>query len=212
MQPKKQRQRPFVVGMTGGIGSGKSTTTRLFADLGVPIIDTDMIARELVEPGRPCLHDVVRRFGTEILDEDGHLDRGKLRKHIFAKVGERKALEAILHPAIREEVAKRVASVHGPYCIVVIPLLLESGQRDLVDRVLVVDCVVETQIARASARDGVSRPDVEAVMRVQVSRSERLAAADDVLNNDTTLDALRRQVHALHARYLALAAATRESR
>ncbi len=201
--------RPLVVGMTGGIGSGKSTVTAMFAALGVPIIDTDVIARELVEPDQPCLHTIVERFGIEVLDEQGRLDRAKLRTRVFADSGERKALEAILHPAIREAVATRVSAVDEAYCIVVIPLLLESGQRDLVDRILVVDCPVETQIARASARDDVTRPEVEAIVQAQISRSERLAAADDVLNNDATLDALRQQVHALHTRYLTLAAAPR---
>jgi len=207
MSPGKQNHRPLVVGMTGGIGSGKSTAARLFAELAVPIIDTDLIARELVEPGQPALAAIVLRFGSDILDGHGRLDRARLRARVFGDPAERRDLESILHPAIRREVGARLAQLDSAYCIVVIPLLLESGQRDLVDRVLVVDCPVEVQIDRATARDGVTRAQVEAILGAQVSRSERLAAADDVLSNEASLDALRVRVHALHDRYLALARA-----
>lgn len=198
----------LVVGLTGGIGSGKSTAARMFAELGVPIIDTDLIARELVEPGQPALDELVAAFGPELLTVDGRLDRPALRRLVFQDPGLRRRLEGILHPRIRRIVQERVRAQDAPYCIVAIPLLVETGQRDLVDRVLVVDAPPTAQLARAVERDGVPAKDVQAVMASQASREARLAAADDVLPNAGDLAELKDRVATLHATYTELSRRT----
>jgi len=198
---------PLRIGLTGGIASGKSTVARLFEAHGVPVIDTDQIARDVVEPGQPALVAVVEAFGTGILAPDGRLDRPALRARVFADAGARQRLEAILHPAIRAELARRSASAGGPYQVWVIPLLVEGGRIDQVDRVLVVDCPVEMQLERLVARDGGSESSAQAILAAQASREQRLAAADDVIVNDGAEDALAPQVAALDAGYRELAAA-----
>lgn len=197
------------IGLTGGIGSGKSTVAELFARRGVPVIDTDVIAREVVEPGQPAIAEIERAFGREVLDDAGRLDRAALRRRVFDDPAARARLEAILHPRIRAEVERRLAALEAPYCLVVVPLLVETNFVDLIDRVLVVDADEALQIARTSARDAVPPESVERVMAAQASRAERLARADDVIRNDGTLSDLEHEVERLHARYLAMAAGAR---
>lgn len=192
---------PFRIGLTGGIASGKSTVADLFARRGVPVLDTDRIARDVVEPGEPALAAVVAEFGRGILGSDGRLDRAALRARIFAEPEARRTLEAILHPAIRAELARRSASADGPYQVLVIPLLVEGGRIDLVDRVLVVDCPVEVQLERLRARDGETPESAAKILAAQASRDERLAAADDVIVNAGSPEELAAQVAALDFEY-----------
>ena len=194
------------IGLTGGIGSGKSTTAELFAALGVPVIDADLIARELVEPGQPALAEIVAAFGDDAVDAQGNVDRRRLRQRVFADLTQRKRLEAILHPRIHAEMARRTRAQSAPYVVLVIPLLLEADQRDLVDRVLVVDASPEAQRQRAGKRDGLTAEQVDAMLAAQCNRRQRLDQADDVIDNNGDLRALQRQVNALHRRYLDLAA------
>lgn len=191
----------LVVGLTGGIGSGKSTVARLFAERGVPIIDTDIIARELVRPGQSALEEIITAFGRQVLDAKGHLDRGHLRSIVFSDETQRRLLEAILHPRIHAEVRERVAKVTGPYCIVVIPLLVETGDTDLVDRVLVVDTTREAQLSRTQERDGLSAVEAQSIIASQSDREQRLALADDIIDNNGKPDALESQVVALDKEY-----------
>lgn len=197
----------LVIGLTGGIGSGKSTVARYFAELGVPVIDADAVSRELVARGGDALREIVARFGHDVLHTDGTLDRARLRERVFHHPAERRALEDILHPRIYEEMRRRIRSLRAPYCIAVIPLLLETGQRGFVDRLLVVDTSETLQRVRAQRRDGVGAEQVDAVMRAQIDRETRLRAADDVIGNEGGLDALKRETEGLHRRYLALASA-----
>ncbi len=193
------------VGLTGGIGSGKSTASGLFAQHGVPVIDADAIAREVVAPGRPALAAIRQTFGAAAIGADGMLDRAWLRARVFAEPGERQRLEELLHPLIREAIRDRVRRLTAPYCIIAIPLLVEKGWRSEVDRVLVIDAPVEQQIARTASRDQMHTEDVMRILAAQASREERLAAADDVLCNEGDLNALRERVTLLHQRYLRLA-------
>jgi dephospho-CoA kinase len=198
----------FVVGLTGGIGSGKSAAADEFAALGASIVDTDAIARELTDKGGAALAHIERRFGAAFLDASGAMNRKKMRDHVFADPAAKQALENLLHPLIREESARRIAAASGPYVVHVVPLLLESpGYRSRVDRVLVVDASEQAQLARVRARSGLSADEVRAIMRTQVSRAERLAGADDVIDNSGSLEALRKQVGALHQKYLQFARA-----
>lgn len=198
----------FVVGLTGGIGSGKSAAADEFAALGASIVDTDAIARELTDKGGAALAHIERRFGAAFLDASGAMNRKKMRDHVFADPAAKQALENLLHPLIREESARRIVEASGPYVVHVVPLLLESpGYRDRVDRVLVVDASEQAQLARVRARSGLSADEVRAIMRTQVSRAERLAGADDVIDNSGSLEALRKQVGALHQKYLQFARA-----
>ena len=199
------RGRPFVVGVTGGIGSGKTTICREFARLGAPVIDTDQVARDVVAPGSPGLAAVVETFGPGVLAVDGQLDRRRLRQMVFADPRLREQLEAILHPLIRRETDARVQAASFPYCLVCIPLLVERGGGNRVDRVLVIDCPPDVQVARVMARDELSAPEVAAIMRTQASREDRLAAAHDVLENVGDVGLLSPRIGALHARYLELA-------
>lgn len=200
---------PFCVGLTGGIGCGKSSAAGMFMALGAGVIDTDDIARDLTRPGGEAMAAIREAFGPEYVMADGSLDRRKMRRLAFSEPRARKKLESILHPLIREEVRRRVAASSAPYAIVVVPLLLETGAyRDLVARVAVVDCSEALQLARTTARSGLTEAEVRAIMAAQLPRAERLAAADDVLNNDGDLESLHRQVEALHRKYLALARET----
>jgi len=194
------------IGLTGGIASGKSTVTQRFAELGVPVIDADLASRSVVEPGTPGLAQVVQRFGTEVLDAKGHLDRRALRALIFNDPDSRRALDAILHPLIRAEMELEAAAAQGPYVVMAIPLLIESGNaRARVDRVLVVDVDETLQLQRVHARDGGSPDQARAILASQASRSARLAEADDVLLNAGTVADLRHAVDRLHEQYLQLA-------
>ncbi len=193
------------VGLTGGIGSGKSTVADFFAARGVPVIDTDELARELVRPGEAAHTEIVRQFGPDVLDTSGALDRGKMRNRVFNDPMQRKRLEAILHPRIRAEVQQQLASFNAPYAIIAVPLLIETGGGDLVDRILVVDCDESLQVQRVAARSGLEPAEVRRIMTAQASRKERLAHADDVIENNADLVQLEKQVTRLHERYLTLA-------
>lgn len=201
--------RPLVVGVTGGIGSGKSTICREFEALGVPVIDADVVAREVVIPGSPGLARVVAEFGPEVLTADGALDRPRMRTLVFAEPARRRRLEAILHPLIRERIAADLGRVQAPYCLLAIPLLVERGGGYRLDRILVVDCPEQVQIERVMARDDLTASEVEAIMKTQAPREARLRAADDIISNATDIDAVRAQVANLHQAYLALARGTR---
>jgi dephospho-CoA kinase len=198
--------RVFRVALTGGIASGKSTVARLFAELGVPVIDSDVIAREVVEPGQPALARVVDQFGPAVLDAGGRIDRPRMRERIFADPEARRRLEAILHPAIRAEMERQSREAGGEYQLFVIPLLAEGGRRDHVDRVLLVDVPEELQLERLESRDGVTREQARASLRAQATRAQRLAVADDVLQNTGRVADLRPAVASLHEQYRRLAA------
>jgi dephospho-CoA kinase len=193
----------LVIGLTGGIGCGKSTVARLFAAKGVPILDADVIARELVEPNRPAFEAIKQHFGAAIL-RDGCLDRARLREIVFSNHEEKRWIETLLHPLVYSEIRRRIATLSAPYCIVVVPLLLETGQRHFVDRLLVVDCSEETQRQRVKLRDGLSDREIEKIMASQASRAERLETADDVLENMADEAALSDRIEELHQLYLAL--------
>ena len=195
----------FRIGLTGGIASGKTTVANLFAALGVPIVDTDLLAREVVAPGSPLLRQITDHFSMQVLSSDGTLDRQQLRQRIFEDVEQRKWLEALLHPAIRELTDVRCAAARGPYVIVAIPLLVETAGEERFDRVLVVDCDPDLQLARLMARDGTGRDDALRMLAAQAPRAARLAVADDVIHNDGDLASLRDQVGRLHAEYVAAA-------
>jgi len=195
--------RPLRIGLTGGIASGKSLVTQRFAELGVPVIDADVTSRSVVEPGKPGLAQVVRRFGVDVLDADGRLDRRALRNLIFKDSSLRQALDAILHPLIRAEMEREAAEAKGPYVVMAIPLLVEGGRAGKqVDRVLVVDADETLQIQRLRARDGSSEDEARAILESQASRTARLAAADDVLLNTGSVAELRQAVDRLHEQYL----------
>jgi dephospho-CoA kinase len=197
------------VGLTGGIASGKSTAAKFFGALGVPILDSDQVARDVVEPGQPPLERLVERFGRKILTPDGHLDRPALRDIVFSDPKARADLEALTHPAIGAAMEARSAAAGGPYQILVIPLLVEKNLASHVDRVLVVDCDEELQIRRLRDRDGSTPEQVQAILKAQAPRAARLKAADDVIHNDSDMGAVRDQVSALHQRYLEFAARPR---
>jgi len=188
------------VGLTGGIGCGKTTVANLFAEKGVPVIDADQISRQLVEPDRPVFWAIVRHFGEDVL-LDGQLNRRMLKERIFLRPDEREWLENLLHPLIYQEIQGQVASFSAPYCLLVVPLLLETGRRDLVDRLLVVDCPPEVQRQRIGIRDGLDDKTINLILAAQLSREQRLAAADDVVENFDELAALRPQIDRLHCRY-----------
>ncbi|MBA3032108.1 MAG: dephospho-CoA kinase [Rhodocyclaceae bacterium] len=203
----------FIVGLTGGIGSGKSEAANCFAALGAAVVDTDAIAHALTAAGGAAIEPIRAAFGSAVLTPDGALDRVAMRQRVFADPAERVRLESILHPLIRaaseEQIrcsSDKTASADFPYVVLVVPLLTESGgYRERVNRVLTVDCPEETQIARTMARSAMSRSEVEAIMAVQAKRQDRLAIADDVIVNDAGLDRLREQTALLHSRYLQLA-------
>lgn len=191
------------IGLTGGIGSGKSTVAACFAAYGVPVLDADLIARELVEPGQPALAAIAGHFGPAILDQ-GRLDRERLRARIFAEPQERRWLDALLHPMVYAEMRRRMEALAAPYCLLMVPLLLETGQRGLVDRLLVVDCPPDAQRLRVARRDSADPAQIERVLAAQASRAERLAAADDLIDNSGTEAELAAAVARLHRHYLSL--------
>jgi dephospho-CoA kinase len=195
----------FVVGLTGGIGSGKSAAADEFARLGASVVDADAIAHALTQQGGAAVPEIEKRFGKEFV-LDGAMDRQKMRNHVFADPAAKRALEALLHPMIREESARLIAAARAPYVMHVVPLLIESPDyRQRVNRVLVVDAPEEVQVARVRARSNLPEAEVRAIMRTQVTRAARLAAADDVIDNAGSRDALRNQVAALHQKYLQFA-------
>lgn len=197
----------LTIGLTGGIASGKTRVAGLFATLGAAVVDTDVIAREVVAPGEPGLDQLRTLFGPSIITDSGELDRRGLRAIVFADTAKRQALESVLHPLIRGRTLEKLAEVREPYAIAVIPLLIETNFREIVDRVLVVDCPVEIQLARLTRRDDLTDDEAHAMIAAQSDRASRLAAADDVIDNSGSIRATRAQVEGLHQRYLELAAA-----
>lgn len=197
---------PYCVGLTGGIGSGKSTAADMLAALGAAVVDTDAISRELTGARGAAMPAIRVQFGDEYVAADGSLERSRMRRLVFGNAATREALEAILHPLIRSEARARAADATAPYVVLVVPLLFETGAyADLVRRVVVVDCSEERQVERATRRSGISAEEVRAIIASQLPRSARRARADDVLDNEDGLEALRAQVAALHAEYLVLA-------
>lgn len=198
----------LAIGLTGGIGCGKSAVADIFARLGASIIDTDQIARQLTEAGQPALLAIGEQFGTDYFLPDGSLDRPRLRRLVFANTNAKKKLEHILHPLIKEEVLKRLAGIQSSYVVIVVPLLLETGNYgDLTQRVLVVDCSEAQQVERVMARSNLTEEEVRAIMAAQIDRTERLRRADDLCNNHGDQSALQNQVLLLHQKYQRLAAA-----
>ena len=204
---RRDSTRPYRIGLTGGIASGKSVVADMFADLGVPIIDTDVIAREVVKPGQPALEEIRERFGEYVIDTAGNLDRAAMRKEIFANEAARSDLEAILHPRIGTETRRQADAADGDYQIIVVPLLVSSRLIDFVDRVLVVDCDEETQVQRLLARDAETVEQARKILAAQASREARLAIADDVIVNDGTLAETRATVARLDQEYRQFSAA-----
>lgn len=199
---------PYVVGLTGGIGSGKSAAGQVFEELGAAVIDTDAIAHALTAPGGAAIEPIRAAFGDDFITAEGALARARMRERVFGDNASKRLLEGILHPLIGERSAAQVRAARSPYVILMVPLLIESGNyRARCRRILVVDCPEEMQIERAAARSGITKEQVRAIMASQVPRAARLAAADDVIDNSRDLAHLRREVQALHARYLQLAAA-----
>ena len=198
----------YVVGLTGGIGSGKSAAAEEFARLGATVVDTDAIAHELTQAGGAAIAQVRRLFGGEYVEHSGAMDRAKVRALVFRDRAAKKKLEALLHPMIRAESERRIATASGPYVVHVVPLLVESpGYRERVARVLVVDCPEAVQVERVRRRSSLAEDEVRRIVSAQISRQDRLAAADDVIDNSGAVDALHKQVRELHARYLAVARA-----
>lgn len=194
----------FVIGLTGGIGSGKSTVTQMFADLGVPIIDADVVARDITTPDKPAFASMVKHFGPDIVLPDGKLDRAKVRHLIFNDAKQRLWLEKLLHPQIREEMQKQIAQMSEPYCIAVIPLLLEVEFFSFINRILVIDAPEDEQIKRVMLRDNATKAEVEAILHSQATRKDRRAKAHDIITNDGDFAKLIPQVDKLHEMYLRL--------
>jgi len=199
-------RRALCIGLTGGIGSGKTEASREFSRLGATVIDTDLIARDLVEPGQAALSEISATFGEQVIDESGKLDRSQLRQAVFHNTGQRKKLEHILHPRIRERAIALADEAETPYCILVIPLLVESAMDYPLDRILVIDTPRELQYQRVAARDAVTASEIDAILATQASREERLQIADDVVVNDSDLEQLHSEIERLHHFYLRLAA------
>lgn len=194
------------VGLTGGIGCGKSLVAEMFRDSGTTVIDADEIAHRLVSPGSSILTAIIAHFGSAYLTKAGTLDRHKLAQHVFSDAAEKKTLEALIHPAVRDNISRQLAAHKDEsYVILAIPLLLETGYTQMVDRILVVDCEEQQQIQRVQQRDGRDRQQIESIMQQQISRAERLRQADDILNNDSDLASLQHQVTELQQQYLSLA-------
>ena len=202
--PGKGNKQTLVVGLTGGIGSGKTTVANGFSALGVPVIDADQLARELVAPGQTALAEIISTFGTAAIAADGQLDRDYMRQRIFSDPDQKSRLEAILHPKIRQRIRALLADIRTPYCIVVIPLLLETRQSDLVDRILVIDSPEKEQLKRVAARDGLSDNAIMAIIKSQADRNTRLAAADDIIVNDRDVNELTGRIQKLHRHYMGI--------
>lgn len=204
----------YIVGLTGGIGSGKSTIANLFIELGVKIIDADIIAREVVAKDTPLLAEIVNHFGKQILTEQKELDRAKLRQIVFNDPNQKTWLNQLLHPAIRQEMLNQLAQSQDNYVIWVVPLLIENNLTEFCDRILVVDVLPEIQLLRASARDNSNEETIKNIMASQVSREKRLSYADDIIENNLPLDQnfakLKQQVLELHQKYIDLARKKRE--
>lgn len=197
----------LVVGLTGGIGSGKSAAADAFGKLGATVVDTDAIAHELTGPGGAAMAEVRRLFGDALVDAAGAMDRKRMRELVFADAGKKQRLEALLHPMIRAESERRIAAAPGPYVVHVVPLLVESpGFRERYQRVLVVDCPEALQVARVRQRSGLAEAEIRRIIDAQIQRETRLAAADDVIDNSGSIAAMQQQVRQLHEKYLALAA------
>jgi len=195
----------LIVGLTGGIGSGKSAVCREFEQLNVPVVDADIAAREVVAPGSDGLLEVVGEFGDDVLNSGGEINRSKLRSLIFADDHKRKTLETLLHPRIKRRIVEQLDALLSPYCILCVPLLVERNGYDNIGRILVVDCPVAVQIARVMARDTMTSEQVSAIMQTQATREQRLQMADDVVENAGPLEALKARVEQLHSRYTAIA-------
>ena len=196
----------YVVGLTGGIGSGKSAAAEIFRTCGVEVIDADSLAREVVEPGQPALDDIAAYFGSELLTAEGHLDRAALRKVVFSNPEKKSWLENLLHPLIAELLLRRLNATKSPYTILESPLLLETEQYKLVDRVIVIDVNEEIQIARSVRRDGSDEAVIRSIIASQIDRSKRIQHADDLVSNEEGLEQLREKVEALHSKYLGMVA------
>jgi dephospho-CoA kinase len=196
----------FKVGLTGGIGSGKSTVAGVFAALDVPVIDADQIAHQLVETGQPALKQIQQAFGDSVINSDGSLNRVALRENVFFDSEKKQRLESIMHPLIFKTITSEIEKLSSPYCIIAIPLLLETGQIGFVDRVLVIDCPIETQIERVRHRDDLALETIHAIINSQVPRAFRRTHADDVIDNSGLKDRLAEQVKKLHNSYLSLSA------
>ena len=195
----------LIIGLTGGIGCGKSNAAKLFAALGIDIIDTDEIAHELTPSNGKAIDQIQKTFGSDFITIEGSLDRNKMRKLVFSNQLNKKKLEAILHPLIYHEVVRRIGLANSAYIIIVVPLLLETTDfQKLVHRILVIDCAEQLQISRTIARSKLDEKEISAIMATQVSRKERLAQADDIIANDQSLEHLHQQVERLHLKYLAL--------
>ncbi|CNE69851.1 dephospho-CoA kinase [Yersinia nurmii] len=200
----------YIVALTGGIGSGKSTVANAFADLGVPLVDADIIARQIVEPGMPALNEIKARYGYTILLADGSLNRAKLREKIFSDPMEKNWLNALLHPLIQQETQRQLAAAKAPYVLWVVPLLVENNLSHRADRVLVVDVTPEIQLRRTMARDGISRQQAEHILASQATRQQRLVCADDIIDNSGDPSTIPPLVASLHHRYLRLATVTQQ--
>jgi dephospho-CoA kinase len=193
------------IGLTGGIASGKSTACRLFAQYGIPIIDADVIARQLVEPNQQAYDEIIRTFGDEICLPNGELNRRYIRQLIFSDDKAKQQLEMIIHPRIRLQLIQQSNALHTPYCIVAIPLLVEANMAELVDRILVIDIDLSLQLNRLCARDNMPVDDAQLIINSQVERQQRLACADDVIANNNGPENIKKQVASLHKKYLSLA-------
>ena len=194
----------MIIGLTGGIGSGKTAVSDCFAALGIDIVDADLASRVVVQKGKPCLYEIAQHFGEDILTNEAELDRAKLREIIFKSEDEKDWLESLLHPAIANQIKDELEASKSPYAILVSPLLLETNQKDLCSKVLVVDVSLETQVERTLKRDGVSEDQVRAIIKAQIARDDRLKLADEVILNDGSLEDLDLAVKVLHKKFLSL--------
>lgn len=198
-------KKMYIVGLTGGIGSGKTTVSNMFHELGAKVIDADKITHELEDMGQPAYNEILKQFGPDVIDDKGQIRRGYLRQLVFNDRNLKKILEQIVHPLVRSEINQRIKNNDHPYCILSIPLLFEKKSDYNIDRILVVDIPEELQIRRASSRDGVNRDDILKIIQMQADRGRRIENADDVIYNDEGLDSLRTNVRSLHDKYMHLA-------
>ncbi|GGF67059.1 dephospho-CoA kinase [Alteromonas lipolytica] len=198
-------RRPFLIGVTGGIGSGKTLVTDTFAELGIEIVDADIVARDVVAPGSPGLEAIKAHFGDSVITESGELNRAALRECVFTNEEQKQWLNACLHPLIRKAMAAAIEQIRSPYGVLAVPLLIENGMQKMVDRIAVVDCPESQQLARALRRDGSSETVIKGIMAAQVSREKRLAEADDIIDNSHDIETTKAQIVQLHQTYLKLA-------